>query len=176
MNNKGNEYAEALFLLACETKNEDEILGALDLLKDVLNENTEYIDFLSTPSIPLGERLDAISEAFEKTMPEYVVSFIKLLCEKGHIDSIFECIGEYKELYDNSKKVMTAKVTSATELTEEEKNALYEKLKKISQKEIVIDYHLDKDILGGMIIEMDGKVIDASVKSRLKEVKDVISR
>ena len=71
---------------------------------------------------------------------------------------------------------MTAKVTSATELTEEEKNALYEKLKKMSQKEIVIDYHLDKDILGGMIIEMDGKVIDASVKSRLKEVKDVISR
>ena len=176
MNNTGNEYAQALFLLACEIKNEDEILNALELLKDVLNENTEYIDFLSTPSIPLGERLDAISEAFEKTMPEYVVSFIKLLCEKGHVDSIFECIGEYKALYDNARKVMIAKVTSAAELTEEEKKALYEKLKKMSQKEIVIDYHLDKDILGGMIIEMDGKVIDASVKSRLKEVKDVISR
>ena len=125
MNSQVNEYAEALFLLACETKNEDEVLNALELLKDVLNENTEYIDFLLTPSIPLGERLDAIDEAFEKTMPEYVVSFIKLLCEKGHIDSIFECIGEYKELYDNARKVMTAKVTSATELTGEEKNALY---------------------------------------------------
>ncbi|MBR2916286.1 MAG: ATP synthase F1 subunit delta [Clostridia bacterium] len=176
MNNRGNEYAEALFLLACETKSEDEILNALDLSEEVFNENPEYIDFLLTPSIPVSERLEAIDEAFSKAVPEYVLSFIKLLCEKGNIDSIFQCIKEYKALYDNSKKVITAKVISATELNDEEKSALYEKLKRMSKKEVTMEYSIDKDIIGGMIIEMDGKVIDGSVRSRLKEVKDVISR
>ena len=176
MNNRGNEYAEALFLLACETKTEEEVLNALDLLEGIFSENPEYIDFLLTPSIPISERLEAIDEALSDFVPEYVLSFVKLLCEKGRIDSIKECINEYRALYDDAKRVISAKVISATELTGEEKSALYEKLKKMSKKEVTMEYSIDKDIIGGMIIEMDGKVIDASIKSRLKEVKDVISR
>ena len=108
-------------------------------------------------------------------MPEHIVSFISLLCERGRIHEFSECVKEYKELCDASKRISTAIVTSSVELTEAEKEKLVKKLEKMSGRTVIADCRIDKSLIGGLIIEMDGTVLDGSVRSRLKEVKEVIS-
>ena len=76
------EYAEALFSVALEENSAEEYLEALLTVRQVIGENPEYIEFLASPAIPMSERAVAIDEAFG-SMPEYVVSFIKLLCENS---------------------------------------------------------------------------------------------
>jgi len=170
------EYGTALFSLACENKSEEEYGIALENMEKVFKENPEYIEFLSCPSVPMSERINAIVQAFEDNMPEYVVSFLKILCEKGHVRSFFDCFQEYKKLLDASRQTINAKVTSAIELTASEKEQLKHKLEKKSGCSVILECHIDKSLLGGLVIEMDGNLIDGSLRHRLQEVKDVISR
>ena len=73
------EYAEALFMLAAEEGNTEEYFSSLQTVKELIDENPDYLEFLSSPAISLKERLFAIDEAYGETFPEYVVSFLKLL-------------------------------------------------------------------------------------------------
>ena len=79
-------------------------------------------------------------------------------------------------MYDEICEVSNAKVTSAVELNETEKASLKEKLEKKSGHKIIIEYSVDKSIIGGLIVEMDGKIMDSSLRKHLKDVKDVISK
>lgn len=170
------EYGTALFSLACECNAEQEYGMALEDAEVAFKENPEYLDFLACPSIPMSERMGAIDQAFADSLPEHVVSFVKLLCEKGHIKDFFECSSEYKKLLDASMRVDKARVTSAVELTDSEKKQLKEKLEKKSGHSVELECFIDKSLLGGLVIEIDGNIIDGSLRHRLQEVKDVISR
>lgn len=170
------EYGEALFSLAMECNAADEYAAALDTVLAVFDENPEYMDFLASPSIPKSERIDALEKAFASAVPEHIVSFIALLCERGRIREFSGCVKEYKELLDASKHIGIAKVVSAVALTDSEKEKLRIKLEKMSAQTVILECSVDESLLGGVIIEMDGKVMDGSVRRRLQEVKEVISR
>ena len=170
------EYAEALFLLAEENKRIAEYSESLAEIGSLLAENPEYVDFLSSPALPLSERLAAIDEAFADSLPEYVLSFVKLLCEHGGIGGYAGCLKEYKQLYEQWKHVSTAYVTSAVELSEEEKSRLQEKLEKSSGNAVKLECAVDPSLMAGIVVSMDGKVMDGSLKRRLRGVKEVMDK
>lgn len=68
------------------------------------------------------------------SLPEYVVSFVGLLCEKGHISEFFDCAEEYGRMYKHFLSVSEVEVISAVPLTESEKSALISKLEKQAAK------------------------------------------
>ena len=169
------EYASALFMLACEKEQKSEYKGALMTLKEAFLKETQYLSFLSSPSIPLSERKEAIKGAFLDRVPEDVLSYLLLMCDKGRMDCFLDSVDEFCALFDASEKQINAKVTSAVELSNEEKEKLLVKLQKMSKTNVNMEYVLDPDILGGVIVEMDGKVLDGSLKSRLRDIKDVMN-
>ena len=170
------EYSTALFMLASETGSQKEYAGILNEIKKVFIDNPAYLDLLSSPSIPVVERLSVIDNAFGKDAPEYVLSYLKLLCEKGRIGEFIESVDEYNALLNASERVFTAKVTSAQELTLEEKDKLIQKLEKSYLGKVQAEYLVDGALLGGMIVEIDGKVMDGSLRRRLQDVKEVINK
>ncbi len=176
MSEISSEYAKALFMLAMEKECSKDYKDALELVSGVFEENPVYIDFLSTFAIPLEERLNALEKAFSDSVPRDVLSFLKILCEKKHIAEFSECAEQYIAMYNEMDKISNAKVISAVELTESEKASLKEKLEKTNGNKVIIDYVIDESILGGLIVEVDGKIMDSSLKKHLKEIKDVIKR
>lgn len=170
------EYAEALFAVACESGAENDVMTALDGVLCAFDENPEYAELLASPGISLGERLGAIETTFGRSVPECVLSYLMLLCEKGRIAIFRESVGEYRNLLNIRNSLNTAKVISAIELSKSEKQALKEKLEKISGSTVELDCVIDPDILGGVIVEMNGRVIDGSLRHRLREVKEVIEQ
>ena len=171
-----SEYAKALFMLAAETGNGKEYRNALDVVLEVFENNPQYPEFLSTFAIPLDDRLNALEAAFSEAVPREVLSFLKLLCEKRHIGEFSECAQQYNAMYDEICEVSNAKVTSAVELNDDEKTSLEAKLEKMSGHKTLVEYVVDKSIIGGLIVEMDGKIMDSSLRKHLKDVKDVISK
>lgn len=169
------EYATAIFMLASEENCHEKMAESLSVMEKVFDENEDLIELLSSPAIPLSERLNVIDNAFSELF-EYAVSFLKLLCEKMLVASFCDCVKEYNVLLSDVKKVSYAKVTSAVELTEEEREALILKIQKMCKNTVNMETVVDSTILGGMIVEVDGKIIDASLRRRLNDIKDVISR
>lgn len=170
------EYGTALFTLAKECAAEAAYKEALDTVGSVLRDNPAYVEFLASPGIPKQERTAAIEQAFAGRVPEHIVSFLQLLCEKGHIRSFPACVSEYEALYDASRKIATATVVSAVPLTDSEKDRLQRALEKKSGQTVQLVCSTDPSLLGGLVVEMNGTVIDGTLRYQLHEVKDVMSR
>lgn len=170
------EYAAALFSLACENQAEQSYADALDMIAAVFAETPEYTEFLASPGIPKEERTAALDEAFSAAVPEQVLSFLKVLCERGNIRSLNDCVKEYHKLLDTQKQFSRAKIISAVPLTDAQKKRLIQKLERKSGHTVLPEYIVDPALLGGMVVEMDGRVIDGSLQYKLQQVKEVISR
>lgn len=169
------DYAAALFMLAAEENQTDTYREALETVCRSVESEPEYLEFLASPAVSLAERLSAIDEAFG-TLPEHVVSFIKLLCEHGHIRTFPACVKEFEKLSQALKNRTTALVTSAVPLDAKQKQALCRKLESLSGKGIDAVYVVDSSLLGGVVIEIEGKTYDGSLRHRLHDVKDVMIR
>ena len=168
------EYAEALFALAKEGQNEQAISDALHLVSQSFTENPEYVEFLASPGVPASERTAALEAVFADKMPEYALSFTQLLCEKGHIRSFFACMEEYDLLYRASMEITVAKVVSAVDLNDGEKEAILKKLADMSGKQVSAVFEVDESLLGGVVVHMDGNILDGSLRHRLQEMKEVM--
>ncbi len=171
----GNNYAEALFMLAREENLVDEFYEGLKTAKGVFLENPEYLQFLSTPSIPKSERTAALSQAFEGKLNEHILSFLQLLCEHGKADQFFDCVSEYERLREWAANVVVATVKTAVELSDAQRQGLIKSLEKRTAKSVTLSCVIDSTLLGGIQVEIDGQLLDGSVKNNLKRVREVIS-
>ena len=174
MTETSKDYATALFAVAKEMGAEQDFSEALATVLSLLTENPDYVELLASPAISKKERTAALEAAFEGAVPEKLLAFLTLLTENGHIRALSECVKEYEALYQVSKHISTAEVTSAVALTEKEKEALICKLEALCGHAVLLECATDKTLLGGMIVRVDGRVLDGSLKHRLHEVKEVI--
>lgn len=170
------EYAESLFSLALETSNEEQYLEELRFVADIFENDPEYTELLSSPGLTREERTAALDASFGDSLSEYIMSFLKILCEAGHMKLFDECLDEYMSMYREAKKRSAVKVTSATELTEDERRRIAAKVEALVGGECDIEYLVDKSIMGGAIIETENAVIDGSLRKSLQEVKEVIKK
>ena len=168
------QYAEAIFELACEGGTEDAVMEALESAARLFEQNPEYMELLSSPAVPLTERLAIVEGTFSGRLPEMVVSLLGLMCEKGRIGAFPTCVEEYRRLLDVRRSVVMARVISAVPVTEGEKAALKQKLENKCGGTVELSCEVDAAIMGGLIVEMQGAVMDGSLRQRLREVKDVM--
>ena len=176
MTQTNKEYATALFSLATENNAVEEYEKALLEVSDIFKENPDYIKFLESPAIPLSERISLIDKTFGSAYTENLVSFIKVLCENGHIAGICNCVEAFCDLVRIYKNRTIATVYYVEPLTSKQKTALIEKLQKISGKTIEPEFIKDEGLIGGIKIQIDDKIIDGSIKNRLNKTKGVISK
>ena len=174
MRQTDKEYGQALFELCAEENICAECLDDVRTVKELFLEIPQYTEFLASPAIPLEERLAAVDEAFSGRVHEYVLYFIKLLCEKGRIRLIFDCFEEFSLLCKAVSGKVSVCVTSAQPLSDEQKQKLEAKIGKKANKTVEAQYIVDESLLGGVKVEYDGKIYDGSVRSRLRSIKDVM--
>ena len=171
----GNNYAEALFMLAREENQVDAFYDGLKIAKDVFDENPDYLRFLATPSIAKSERTSAIATAFGGKINEHVLSFLQLLCEHGAVEQFFDCIAEYERLREWASGSVEAVVKSAVKLSDTQKADLTKALEKRTGKLVTLKCVIDTNLIGGIVVELDGEMLDGSVKNNLKRAREVIS-
>lgn len=174
MNQTSKAYAQALFSIALEQQKVTEFAQYLEQIQSIFDENPDYYSYLKTPALPLSERLRAIEDAFGTTMPEEIVSYLKLLCEHGQIGVLKDSISEFLKLEMAVSNTATVTITSAIALSEPQKEKLIQKLEAKYRKNLCPVYQVDSALLGGIRIEMEDKVIDGSIVKRLQSLKEVI--
>ena len=176
MTEQSKDYAEALYALAAETGEEAACLEGLTLAAALLEEHPAYRELLANPAIPAAERSALLEEALSGAVPEQVLSFLGLLCAHGRIRGLEACLTEYRRLYQASIALSTATVTSAVALTEAQRVRLQQKLEALTGHTVVLECTVDEALLGGLTVQIDGKVLDGSLRRRLHEVKEVIEQ
>ena len=175
MTETSRSYADALFSLAAETGSIPQTLDALRFARNELYRTEGALDLLASPAIPKDERLQVLQSAFGDALPEHVLSLLCVMCSNGCIRELDDCLTAYVELHDAAQKLSTAYVTSAVALTDVQKAELSAQLTKKLGRTIRLECDVDASLLGGMIVRVDGKVIDGSLKHRLQQIKEVMN-
>ena len=175
MRGNGKEYAIALFSLALESEEHAQIYGDMEYLKELINENPEYIDYLVNSSIPKSERVNNLREVFEGRVCDPVFAFLNVLLEHRDSNVLLSAIDEFRSLYEDYMNVADAVVTSVVELTDEQKKKLISKLSLVTGRRIRATYVIDSSLIGGLSVTVDGKLYDGSIKKNLNNLKEVMS-
>ncbi len=171
MSKAGDLYGQSLYDLAAESNLSDEILGEMEVIKELFNENPDYITLLSEPSVPKKERLQLVDEAFADGCQEYLLNFIKILIEKGILREFSACHKRFRKCYNDDHGIADAIVTTAVALDDKQLSQLSEKLEKISGKKVLLQQKVDVNVLGGVRVDLEGQLFDGTVKGRLSELR-----
>ena len=174
MSSFAHSYAASLFSLAEDEKLCDVFMEQLSEIDVIIRENKEYIVLVDSPTLSLEQRTSLIDEAFSSAH-EYVINFLKLLCEKKCTHTFSDCVKEYKKLYNKKNNIENVTAITAVELSDELKAKLISKLEKEYGKKIQLETKVDKEILGGIILRTENSQTDASVRARLNAIKAQLS-
>lgn len=169
-------YGGSLYDLAVEENKQELILGQLEQVCGLFHDEPEYLRLLSTPSIPKAERCGLLDEALKGSVEQYLLNFIKILCENGTLAELPGCAQEFRTRYNADNGIVEVVVTSAVELTHEQSKALGEKLCKTTGKKVNLLFKVDPSVLGGIRLEMEGTQMDGTVENRLASVRDAIAK
>lgn len=170
------DYAEALFTLAKDTDTAALFFDALQTVDMAMSEHPDYLAVLASPAIPKRERAALLKATFEEIVPVEVLHFIQLICQNGDVRSLHGCFEVFQQMLEDAQRRSRALVTSATPLSAEEQEKLRARLEEISGRIVRLTCTVDPALIGGLTVEMDGKVFDGSVKHRLQDMKEVMNR
>ncbi|MBO4636938.1 MAG: ATP synthase F1 subunit delta [Clostridiales bacterium] len=176
MNGRGREYASALMELAIAERLKDQMYESLVLVRDVFKETPEYEELLISPAVPSEERVELVKKAFEGSVHDYILSFLCVLTMKGHIKDFKEAFDSFEEMYLELSKRTEAVVTTAVELSTEQKYAMKAALEKRLGKTVDITFQINRKLIGGAVVEADGQRLDGSLRHRLRDIKEVMEQ
>lgn len=176
MNERIALYSSSLYDVAAENGCAKEVYESLMSVKEVFSEHEDYVKILSSASVVWEEREKLIDEAFSGRVHVYVLNFIKILAKKRFCEIFLPCAEEYEKSYFKAGNIEHATITTAIELSEEKKKEIIEKISASTGCEIIAEFVVDSEILGGIVIETEKTSIDASVTGKLESIKRHISK
>ena len=163
-------YGGSLYALAKEEGLDREILGEIRQISRIFEENSFYLQFLSTLSIAKEARCKALDEVFGGRVQPYLLNFMKLLCENGYMNCFPGCVKEYIRLYHLDNDIVEVCAVTAVPMAEELQTALHEKLQKVLGKTVELSCRVEARCMGGVRLELPDRRLDGTVKNRLDKL------
>ena len=175
MTTTSREYAEALFELAVQGNVTEETSEGLETVVSALMQTPEYRALLASPAIPKEERLAALDETFRGKIPDILLAILRMMISRGHVSALNAMARDYEELARGYRGESMALVTSAVPLKEAETVVLRAKLEKKLARRVTLQCRVNPELIGGIRVEVDGRVIDGIIRNKLDEIKEVMN-
>ena len=167
-------YANALFEVASENDVTDDVREQLGQFADELDENRDLQVFLFSPYFSSQEKKDGIRKIVDGA-DERFLNFLELLAERHRMPAIFRIRRAYDALWRKENKLLPVTVTSAVELDEGLVEGLGKRIEEQTGKKVELTSKVDSDVLGGLVLQVGNKVLDASVRNRLDKLRKSVA-
>lgn len=169
---EANRYAKAL-LRKVGLENVPQALAELISINDLIVKSKEFKSLLVNPQFTTDERVKVIKSLSEKLkLSENTVKFILHLSDVGVIVALSDIIRIATNLYLERKKKAKAVVITPIEISKNHENILKASLKKLTDRDVDMEYVIDPSLLGGILVKIGSTMYDTSIKGQLRLLKD----
>ncbi len=169
-------YAKAIFALAREEHGEENFAGELDRFVEAYN-TSPLNTVLTNPAFGVQTRKNvAVEVAQALDLSPLVVRFLAFLTERDRLAYLPSIALHYHRLLDEAKGRVEARVVSPSPLGDGMMENVNRVLKGICGKEVILKEETRPDLIGGLLIELEGKVYDGSIRTQLERMKESIER
>lgn len=169
-------YAKALFQLALEDHREEEIGQEIErfITPYAARPLTTVLD---NPTFGVQSRKNIVVHlARGLQLSPLVIHFLCLLLERDRLIFLPSIASRYRRLLDEARGRVEARVVATVPLEEEMLGRLRERLQRISGKEVMLHQEIDPGLIGGVTVQLEGRIYDGSVRTQLERMKERIER
>lgn len=163
-------YAKATLSLASDRKTADAVYDDMKRIVDTIAENKNLNDALQSPVFSASAKKNVILEVF-KNSDKTTISLIDTLMANNRIAIFGHVASQYIKLYDDSKGIEVATVTTAIPLTDALNMKVLAKAKELTGKDIEVQNIVDESIIGGFILRIGDLQYNASIANQLNKLK-----
>lgn len=161
-------YGDALFSLAVEENQVDEFAAEVAMIQTVLAENGDFEKVLIHPEIPKEQKLQLVEKVFKGQVSDELTGFLRIVVTKGRYKNLPDIFAYFIARVKEYKKIGVAEVVSAIPLGAAQKQKIEKKLLDTTHYETMeIDYKVDENKIGGLMIRIGDRVVDSTIQSKL---------
>lgn len=166
-------YGEALFEIAMEAGSDkaEDLLAQVQQVGSILKENPEFDKLMMHPGVPKQDKVTAMENVFKGRVSNELTGLMEIVIQKERYGQLQEIFAYFIARMKEAKGIGVAHVTSAVPLSKEQQEATVAKLLETTKyQRIEPDFKVDETLIGGMIIRMNDRVVDSSVRSKLDDL------
>lgn len=167
----GRRYAMAVLSVAEAQNNVGTVLTDFSLIESVIKGSRELTAVLRSPIVKRDQKGRILQEIFKGKVSDQTLSLLSILSRKGREAYIDDVARELRSLIDEKNGLVTVEVRSAVNLGEIQSEDLRKKLETYTAKKIRINFSIDKELIGGLSVQIGDTVIDGSVKHKLEQLR-----
>ena len=166
-------YARAVFEIALEKERLGEWQSGLEEMARLARDRQGAL-YLESTDIKFEDKARLLLDKLGDIEP-LVLNLVYLLITRGRFGMLSDIVDEYQQLLDDYNNVERAEATTAFTLDEDDKNRLAKKLGDITGKTVIVRHKVDRDLLGGVVVRVGGKLMDGSTRGKLEALKRELS-
>lgn len=164
-------YAQALIDLAEQAGLGDEMAGNLAALAKLVREDATLRALFRDPTIRKEERWGVIERTFKGRAPNLFVNFLGVVTDKDRLGLIPQISDAYATMLDQKRNRVRVTVTVSQKLDESQLAQVQQRVSAALAKNAVVEEKIDDSIIGGLVVHVEGKIIDGSVKTQLEAMR-----
>nr|YP_010865284.1 ATP synthase CF1 delta subunit [Campylaephora boydenii]WGT74119.1 ATP synthase CF1 delta subunit [Campylaephora boydenii] len=166
-----NPYAEALLELSQINNVLEQTSQDLSFILEMITDSPEFKSFLLNPLISNHLKKKVLNEAFSDKVSDFILKFLFVLLDRRRISLLHLVIEKYFSLVYKAEATIVTEIFTVSNLTEEQQHNLIEKIKIMTNgKQVKLITKIDPSLIGGFILKIGSKVIDASLSGKLQQI------
>ncbi len=164
-------YAKSLIDLAIEKGQLEKVYADMQWLNSICKSNRDLVNLLRSPIIKGDTKKKILEAVTGGNISEMTAAFNRLLITKGRESNLPEISNAFITAYKDKKDIQTIHLTTAAPVTDSVKAAIVEQVKKTAGfQHVELEEKVDPDLIGGFVLQVGDKLVDASVAYDLKEI------
>ena len=164
-------YAQSMLDLANEQKQAESLGQELADLKKVLDESPAAKEMFSNPAVSVDERTQMIDRVFRGKVSPLLFNTINVMNQHNRLGQLGQVALAYSNLLDEQLGKVEVDLIVAHKLTPEQLETAKQKITAALKRDAVVHVYVDESIVGGLVLRVGDKLIDASVKNQLQAIK-----
>lgn len=142
----------------------------LDTVAELMRATPDFKRLLQHPALPLERKLEAVEAVLGDAPLDQLSDLVALLVDNARIEVLEIADAVYQELVDEAVGVVRAFVSTSMPLLPEQSRRLSDALSQWLDAEVVIDANIDPETIGGIVVRVGDRILDASLKGRLQRI------
>ena len=163
-------YAKALLSSAKEAKVEEQVYSEMTTLDSAFAQIQLLKQAMTNPTLTKEDKIKLLNSVFNNKASKLTQGFINLVVENGREDYFHRIALSFQELYRKDKNIVVTHLTTAIELDEPLKKKIINSVEEQENSKVELRTEINPDIIGGYILDIDGKRLDASIVRQLSKL------
>lgn len=165
-------YASALFDLANDAKATETVEGDLSTISQMLDASADLRRLIASPVLGRGEQSRAIGAVLDKAgVSDTTRNFVSVCAQNRRLFALPAMIREFRRMASEHRGEQAAEVISAKALSDDQKAALADALKKAVGSDVAVEEKVDPELLGGLVVRIGSRMVDGSLKTKLQQMR-----